>query len=104
VTSGFASGEATSLKLGDDNTCAALEAFPVSVCSSGFASASFMSPESVSRASFHEFVALVLVTETERIRSILKKSLFNHDSGFDSTFESASESSQTFGGLDSVIT
>src|SRR6266404_1625000 len=82
--------DATSEKLGELNGFATPEAFEESNCSVGLASASFHSPVSVSRVSFHELVGLGKVTAMERAFSILKKSLFNHCSGLGSMLASAS--------------
>src|SRR6516162_6642397 len=86
---------ATSVKLGELSGLATLEDLVLSNSSPGLASASFQSPVSVSRVSFHEFVALGNVTATERTFSILKKSLLSHWSGFGSMLAKLSEISVT---------
>src|SRR5258706_8964782 len=82
---------ATSVKLGEPRGLATDDAFEESNCSPGLVSASFHSEVSVSRVSFHEFVAAGKVTATLRTFSILKKSLFNHCSALGSLLASASE-------------
>src|ERR1041385_142180 len=95
VSSGFASGETTSVKLGNERALPAGELLPGSNCSGGLASASVSGPFSASRRSFQEFVALVWVTEIVLIFSTLKKSLFNQRSGLVSTSDKASETTAT---------
>ena len=85
----------TSEKLGEPKGFATEEAFDESNCSPALASDNFHSAVSVSRVNFQEFVAVGNVTETERIFSILKKSLFNHCSGLGSLFCRDSEIKDT---------
>src|ERR1051326_6132521 len=99
LRSGLASGETTSLKLGDERANFTPLALLVSYDSPGLRSNKVKSPFSLSRVSIQELVALVLGTETERIFSILKKSLFSQDSGLGSMLVRVSEISQTFGGF-----
>jgi hypothetical protein len=88
--SGAAPGT-TSAKLADAKGRETADALAVSSCSLGFASASCHSPDSVSRVSFHELVASGNATATDRAFSTLKKSLFNHGSGFGSIWSNVPE-------------
>src|SRR6266404_4401014 len=87
---------ATSTKLGEFNGLDRAEVFVESSCSPGLASASFHSPDSVSRVTFHELVATGKSAVIARAFSTLKKSLFNHWSGFGSMFESVSATRAAF--------
>src|SRR2546421_4883987 len=87
---------ATSTKLGELKGFATPDALELSSCSLGFASASFHSPDSVSRESFQELVATGNVTAMDFTFSTLKKSLFNQFSGLGSMLARGSEMRRTF--------
>src|ERR1035437_997626 len=92
----FVSAGRTSRNAGELTAKEKPEVFDESLCSSAFASASFQSVlVSLSRLSFQELVAAGNATAIERFFSTLKKSLFNHGSGFASAVLKGSEMTST---------
>ena len=89
--SGWVSAGKTSVKLGEANGLVTLDIFAGSSFSSAWASATCQSFVSDARVSFHELVVSGNSTEMLRGFSMLKKSLFNHGSGFGWTLSSGSE-------------
>src|SRR5262245_27047829 len=94
----------TSLNDGELSGLETLAVLVESSCSLGFASASFHSPDSVSRFSFHELVSCAKATATERTFSTLKKSLLSHCSGLGSILDKASEMTATLSELPLTLT
>src|SRR6185295_8599966 len=95
VASGFGS-TITSLNEGEESNQFNPLVLLLSVDSPAFASASFHSAPSVSRASFQLFVAFVVTTETDLMRSTLNQSLFNQSSGLASTLNGSETSATVF--------